>query len=160
MTAVPARVLALPDESATARLGAALATLLRPLPGAVLYLRGDLGAGKTTLARALLRACGVRGTVRSPTYTLMEPYDAEGRTVLHLDLYRLRDPLELHNLGLGDYPPEHTLWLVEWPEKGAALLPPPSLEVRLALQGSGRRAELQAAPGLTNRLNELLQIEY
>lgn len=162
MTHIAAWACPLPDEAATRRLGAALATWLRPLPGAVVFLRGELGAGKTTLARALLQALGVRGTIRSPTYTLMEPYEAEGRSVLHLDLYRLRDPLELYNLGLGDYPPEHTLWLVEWPERGAALLPPPLLDLSLALAGSGRSARLQlagAAAGARAHLQELLQIE-
>lgn len=160
----PAWALALPDEPATARLGAALATWLRPLPGGVVFLHGELGAGKTTLARALLQVLGVRGAIRSPTYTLMEPYEAAGRTVLHLDLYRLRDPLELHNLGLGDYPPEHTLWLVEWPEQGQGLLPPALLDVELTLRGTGRAAALHLAPGapppLADRLNELLQLEY
>jgi len=132
----------LPDAEATAGLGAALAQALAPLPGAVLYLRGDLGAGKTTLARGLLRALGIKGSIRSPTYTLMEPYSIPGREILHLDLYRLDDPRELHNLGLDDYPPATTLWLVEWPEKGANLLPAADVSVQLVLSDSGREAEI------------------
>lgn len=132
----------LPDAEATAALGAALARALTPLPGAVLYLRGDLGAGKTTLARGLLRALGVRGSIRSPTYTLVEPYSAEGHEILHLDLYRLRDPHELYNLGLDDHPPAASLWLVEWPEKAANLLPAADVSVELALSNNGREAEV------------------
>jgi tRNA threonylcarbamoyladenosine biosynthesis protein TsaE len=158
------RTLSLPDEAATLRLGALLASLLRPLPGAVLFLVGDLGAGKTTLARGLLQALGVRGRVRSPTYTLLEPYEVDGRTVLHLDLYRLRDPGELQNLGLEDYPPERCLWLLEWPDKGGSLLPVPTVVVHLTLRGSGREARIElslAAPRpLAAELNELLKVEY
>lgn len=140
--------LLLADAEATAaaaqRLGLALAA--RPWLGAVLYLRGDLGAGKTTFARALLRALGVTGTIRSPTYTLMEPYELPDRRLLHLDLYRL-ETAELDQLGLDDYPPTETLWLVEWPERAAGLLPKPQLDLRLQPQGEGRRLTAAAAAG-------------
>ncbi|HSW14696.1 MAG TPA: tRNA (adenosine(37)-N6)-threonylcarbamoyltransferase complex ATPase subunit type 1 TsaE, partial [Solimonas sp.] len=140
------------------------AAALRGQPGAVVFLEGDLGAGKTTLARGLLQAMGVQGRVRSPTYTLMEPYQAGGRTILHMDLYRLADPLELHNLGLADYPPAETLWLVEWPEKGGALLPSPELRVTLQLQGGGRRADLHCEDPLRRALaaefSEFLKVEH
>jgi len=154
----------LPDAAATARLGAAIAQALQGLPGAVIHLLGDLGAGKTTLARGLLEAMGVQGRVRSPTYTLMEPYVAGGRTLLHMDLYRLADPLELQNLGLADYPPAQTVWLVEWPDKGGALLPSADLVVALALQGGGRRAELRACGplevALQGPIREFLKVEH
>ncbi|MCC2655550.1 MAG: tsaE [Panacagrimonas sp.] len=141
----PTRV-ELADEAATLALGARIGRSLCTAGGGVVYLRGDLGAGKTTLARGLLRAAGVEGTLRSPTYTLMEPYAAGGQSFLHLDLYRLADPAEVEQLGLRDYPVETTVWLVEWPEKGAGFLPPANLEVRLAIDGAGRVAELDAAP--------------
>ena len=130
--------LVLADAGATEALGARLARALAQQPGLVIYLEGDLGAGKTTLARGLLRALGVQGAIRSPTYTLMEVYEPAGRAVLHMDLYRLTDPLELQNLGLADFPPNKTLWLVEWPERGAGLLPPFDLRLRLAAEGAGR----------------------
>ena len=136
----------LQDEAATLALGARLAQALRARGGGVVYLRGDLGAGKTTLARGVLRAAGVVGTLRSPTYTLMEPYAAAGQAFLHLDLYRLADPSEVEQLGLRDYPVETTVWLVEWPERGSGYLPAPDLEVQLAIDGPGRVATLVPAP--------------
>ncbi|HZH44950.1 MAG TPA: tRNA (adenosine(37)-N6)-threonylcarbamoyltransferase complex ATPase subunit type 1 TsaE [Lysobacter sp.] len=129
----------LADAVATERLGAALAAT-RPAR-AVVFLRGDLGAGKSTLARALLRALGVTGAIRSPTYTLVErhPLPAGGEA-WHLDLYRIADPGELEFLGLdGD---EAVLWLVEWPERGAGGLPPADLEIELAIDGDGRQVRL------------------
>ena len=132
----------LPDEPATQALAAQLA---QSAPrGAVVFLHGDLGAGKSTLARAWLRALGVTGTVRSPTYTLVERYPlASGGEALHLDLYRIGDAGELEFLGLDDG--DAGLWLVEWPERGAAGLPRPDLHVRLAVAGTGRDAVLEAA---------------
>ena len=132
----------LADESATSSLGQDLAASLARRAGGVVYLEGDLGAGKTTLARALLRAFGVQGTLRSPTYTLMEPYQCGDRSFLHLDLCRLGDPSEVEQLGLLDYPPESTLWLVEWPDRGQGYLPRPDGVIRLTTEGHGRRAQL------------------
>jgi tRNA threonylcarbamoyladenosine biosynthesis protein TsaE len=130
----------LADSEATEALGRALA-MTRPAK-AVVHLQGDLGAGKSTLARALLRGLGVQGPIRSPTYTLVERYPVPGGEAWHLDLYRIGNAGELDFLGLdGD---EATLWLVEWPERGAAALPAPDLEVRLAQAGTGRQAELEA----------------
>lgn len=132
--------LLLSDTAATEALGARLA---RTLPErAVVHLRGDLGAGKSTLARALLRALGVTGTIRSPTYTLVEQYalPADGLAV-HMDLYRIGHPGELEFLGLD--PAGARLWLVEWPERGGGALPPVDLEIHLALEGAGRRCRLQ-----------------
>lgn len=142
----------LADAEATTRLGAALARRLRGQGGAVIHLEGDLGAGKTTLARGFLRELGVTGTVRSPTYTLMEPYETAQARVLHMDLYRLTDPLELENLGLNDFPPAQTLWLVEWPDKGGALLPRPDLRLLLGNSGTGRRLRIEAAASLAGRV--------
>ncbi len=128
----------LPDSNATDHLGQALAAT-RPAP-AVVHLHGDLGAGKSTLARALLRALGVQGAIRSPTYTLVERYPIPGGEAWHLDLYRIGDMGELDFLGLdGD---EAVLWLVEWPERGGAALPTPDLLVSLEQSGEGRRARL------------------
>ena len=140
--------LTLPDEQATWDLGARLAGLLARLGSDapfVVYLCGELGAGKTTLVRALLRASGVEGPVKSPTYTLVEPYRISGRNCYHIDLYRLGDAQELEFLGLEDWLAEHALLLVEWPEKGRGVLPAPQLTVYLEHAGqSGRRAELSA----------------
>ena len=129
----------LADADATATLGARLAGGLPQ--HAVVHLHGDLGAGKSTLARALLRALGVTGTIRSPTYTLVEQYPlAQGGTALHLDLYRIGDPGELEFLGLDE--DAARLWLVEWPERGAGGLPAPDLRVQLAVAGEGRLARI------------------
>ena len=132
--------LVLPDSESTEALGRALAAT-RP-PRAVVHLHGDLGAGKSTLARALLRALGVQGPIRSPTYTLVERYPVPGGEAWHLDLYRIGHAGELDFLGLdGD---EATLWLVEWPERGAGALPAADLRIELAQEGAGRRAGLLA----------------
>lgn len=130
----------LEDESATNALGERLA---RTIPKrAVVFLRGDLGAGKSTLARALLRALGVTGAIRSPTYTLVERYPlAAGGWALHLDLFRIGHPGELEFLGID--PAEACVCLVEWPEHGQGVLPPADLEISLAVDGHGRRCVLQ-----------------
>lgn len=132
----------LPDEAATQALGARLAAALPAR--AVAHLEGDLGAGKTTLARALLRALGIEGAVKSPTYTLIERYAVEGGEVAHLDLYRIADPEELEFLGLDELHASARLWLVEWPARGRGFLPPPDLQIRLAMAGAGRSAMLGA----------------
>ncbi len=129
----------LPDAAATEALGARLAARLAP--GTTLWLRGELGAGKTTLVRGFLRARGHRGAVKSPTYTLVESYPlADGTTVHHLDLYRLGDPGELEWLGLRDLLTADSICLIEWPERGAGWLPPPDLVVRLEMEDDARCA--------------------
>lgn len=135
----------LADEDATCRLGAGLAASCPPGPGLLLTLRGELGAGKSTLARALLRALGVGGTLRSPTYTLTEPYATPAGAVLHMDLYRLAGADELESLGYRDWREQHRLLIVEWPEKAAGALGPIDLDVSLSYGPSGRRADLKAS---------------
>lgn len=132
----------LPDADATASLARAFAQT-QPTR-AVVHLHGELGAGKSTLARAWLRALGVSGAIRSPTYTLVERYPLrDGGEALHLDLYRIGNAAELEFLGLDDA--DASLWLVEWPERGLAALPPADLLVELAVEGDGRRCRLVAA---------------
>jgi tRNA threonylcarbamoyladenosine biosynthesis protein TsaE len=136
----------LPDESATQALGAALARALSP--GLVIYLHGDLGAGKTALTRALLHACGHKGTVRSPTYTLSEPYrvaiDGKGVNVIHYDLYRMGSPEEFLDAGFREDFDGANICIVEWPEKGEPVLPSPDVRITLSVSGPGREVELQA----------------
>jgi tRNA threonylcarbamoyladenosine biosynthesis protein TsaE len=137
------------SESDTEALGAHLART-RPASGelAVVFLEGELGAGKTTLARGLLRTLGAAGPVRSPTYTLVELYALGGVTAVHADLYRLRDPQELEDLGLREFARGGYLWLIEWPERGAGHLPAPDLRVSLAVQGAAHRIEVTSASEL------------
>jgi tRNA threonylcarbamoyladenosine biosynthesis protein TsaE len=132
-------VLHLDDAEATERLARLLADTA-PTP-AVVHLRGDLGAGKSTLARGWLRALGVTGAIRSPTYTLVERYPVPAGEALHLDLYRIGDGAELEFLGLDDT--DAALWLVEWPERGGDSLPAADVQVGLAIEGDGRRCELK-----------------
>lgn len=145
----------LADAEATNRLGEALARS-RP-PHAVVHLRGELGAGKSTLARALLRALGVQGAIRSPTYTLVERYPlADGMEAWHLDLYRIADVGELEFLGLDSG--EAVLWLVEWPERGRGGLPPEDLVIDLKVVGDGRQVEL--VPGSPVGAEWLARIDF
>jgi len=124
------------DEPHLARLAARLAPALRD--GGTLYLRGDLGAGKTTFARALLQALGVDARIKSPTYSLIESYRVGGLDIHHLDLYRIADPGELEWLGLAELSDGVSLVLVEWPERGAGSLPSADLQLRLDHADAGR----------------------
>jgi tRNA threonylcarbamoyladenosine biosynthesis protein TsaE len=140
--------LILPDERATERVGAALARALPTLGRESLLagLSGELGSGKTTLARALLRELGVTGTIRSPTFTLVEPYETAQGPVFHLDLYRLDGSAgALDGIGYRDLRGQPGLVLVEWPERGGAALGTPDLVVTLAHEGTGRRISLRPA---------------
>ena len=119
----------LPDEAATLALGARLALVLQP--GTTIYLSGDLGAGKTTLARGLLRALGFAGRVKSPTYALVELYTVSSLHLYHFDFYRFRDPEEWQEAGFRDLFNEVNICLVEWPEKAQDLLPQPDVKVTL-----------------------------
>lgn len=126
----------LADEAATQALGRVLAQTA-PMSGWV-ALHGNLGTGKTTLVRAFLRAMGHEGRVVSPTYTLVEPYEIGDRRVAHYDLYRLADAEELEWMGAREDFGEDTLCLVEWPERGEGVLPPPDMDITLQYQGDGR----------------------
>lgn len=132
----------LSDEQQTAALGAWLAPSLLAAGCGVVYLRGALGAGKTCVARGLLRTAGAHGALRSPTYTLVEPYLLGGIEFLHLDLYRLGDGSEVETLGIRDYAPDACVWIVEWPERGSGYLPPPDLQIDLLHTSVGRRVRL------------------
>ena len=135
----------LPDAEATERAGRRLARGLEPLVGPVLIvLEGPLGAGKTTLVRGLLRGMGHAGRVRSPTFTLLEPYELAGKTVAHLDLYRLSDPAELDFLGFSDLLAPGNVILVEWPERGGDRVGPPDMTLKLDYEGPGRSLEAVA----------------
>ena len=132
----------------TEALGARLADAVRESgDGAIegsIHLSGPLGAGKTTLVRGLVHALGIEGPVKSPTYTLVEPYALGAITLYHFDLYRISDGEELEFLGARDAFAERALCLVEWPERAAGWLPAPDLRVNLAIAGSGREARLDA----------------
>jgi tRNA threonylcarbamoyladenosine biosynthesis protein TsaE len=145
----------LTDEAATLAAGA---TLARISSGKGLFtLQGNLGSGKTTFSRGVIQALGHAGAVKSPTYTLVEPYDLPSGRVLHYDLYRLNDPEELHFLGVRDFLDADVLTLVEWPERGQNWLPTPELALSLSVEGAGRRLRWLAG---TERGKDLsLQLE-
>ena len=154
--------LSLPDELATIALGRELASLL--VPGMVIWLDGDLGAGKTTLARALLRGLGHTGPVKSPTYTLVEVYVVSSIYLYHFDFYRFNEPEEFADAGLGEYFRENAVCLVEWPEKAAGYVPPADLALVFSFPDeavdSGRRLELFARSEVGQKcLNELSKFQ-
>ena len=134
--------LPLASEAATLALGAALAK--GALPGRVLFLSGDLGAGKTTLVRGLLRALGWTGRVKSPTYALLELYAISGLNLYHFDFYRFKDREEWVSSGFREHFNPESLCILEWPEMAGGLLPLPDLHVTLELSGPGRRAAFLA----------------
>jgi len=132
----------LPDEAATLRLGAACAA--GAANGLVLHLRGELGAGKTTLVRGLLRALGYPGRVKSPTYTLVEPYGDLRLNLYHFDFYRFKDRSEWLSSGFREHFNAESLCIVEWPERAGDLIAAPDLDIRLSYQGNSRHADLSA----------------
>lgn len=148
----------LANENETLALGAGLAIGL-PRP-ALVFLRGDLGAGKTTLSRGILQALGHVGSVKSPTYTLVEPYEhLESGPLFHFDLYRLGDPEELEYLGMRDYLSQRALVLVEWPERAADWLPPPTVDIELRHVGTAREVIIRSdIEGLADALHDLPMI--
>lgn len=145
------------DEEAMTRLGKCLADSL--YTGSIIYLEGDLGAGKTTLVRGILRSLGHQGVVKSPTFTVVEPYSVESgainvynttksrnnnrNTIYHFDLYRLIDPEELEYLGIRDYLDGNAVALIEWPEKGDGILPPADLSIIISHQRQGRGVDFK-----------------
>ena len=138
------------DEAGTAALGSALARALAP--GLAIHLHGDLGAGKTALTRALLHAAGHAGHVKSPTYTLSEPYsiqlDGQAVQVIHFDLYRMGSAEEFLDAGFREDFDGHNICIIEWPEKAFPVLPPADLAIYLSVAGQGRDVELQASSEL------------
>lgn len=136
----------LPDEAATQALGKSLAHTL--VPGLVIFLHGDLGAGKTALTRAMIHVAGFTGNVKSPTYTLAEPYQvkiqSQTTTIMHFDLYRMLSAEEFLDAGFREEFNASNICIVEWPEKADGVLPEPDLNVFLSVAGDGREVELQA----------------
>ncbi len=122
----------------------------------VIYLVGDLGAGKTTFVRGFLRGLGYTGRVPSPTYTLIEPYDIAGYAVSHIDLYRLRSPDEVDALALAELSGSASMMLIEWPENGGAGVPPVDLRVELAIDGQGRVLRLAGLSAAGKRLSDTI----
>jgi tRNA threonylcarbamoyladenosine biosynthesis protein TsaE len=133
----------LPDEAATLALGAALAAVLEP--GLTIYLHGDLGAGKTTLVRGVLRGLGHRGPVKSPTYTLVEVYEVSRLHLHHFDFYRFHDPREWIDAGFRETFNGRNVSLIEWPDKAGSMLPPADIRIDLESSHSGRNVSLRSS---------------
>jgi tRNA threonylcarbamoyladenosine biosynthesis protein TsaE len=130
--------------------------LAKQQDAAVVFLCGDLGAGKTTLSRGILRAFGHNGAVKSPTYTLVEAYEFPARQVYHFDLYRLGDPEELEYMGIRDYFGEGSICLIEWPRRGEGFLPEPDWRIDVCVEGTGRRIDVHACTPIGESLLSVL----
>lgn len=141
------------NEYEMERLGALVAKSIGR-DGIIIYLSGDLGAGKTTFVRGFLRALKITDIIKSPTYTLVEPYEVEQTSVYHFDLYRLKSGLELEAIGIRDYFHPFAICLVEWPQKGEPLLPSPDLMLNIIIKQNARFVEIKAN---NNRGNDALQ---
>lgn len=135
-------LLSLKDESETVALGAKIAAAIQG--GEIIYLSGELGAGKTTFVRGFLNALGHSGNVKSPTYTLVEPYLINGRNIYHFDLYRINDPEELEAMGIRDYCDGESICLYEWPEQGEDVLPAADIILLLSHNDSGREVKIES----------------
>ena len=123
----------------------------------LVFLYGNLGAGKTTLTRGVLREAGYTAAVKSPTYTLVEEYNVLDRTVFHFDLYRLKDPEELEWMGIRDYLDQPALCIIEWPELGSGILPKPDIEIKLVSVGLGRSVEMTV---ISKKLKNKLKLNW
>ena len=145
------------DEAQMVHLGAGLAAVCEP--GLVIFLQGDLGMGKTTFSRGFIQALGHVGAVKSPTYTLVEPYLLHDLEVFHFDLYRLGDPEELEFMGIRDYFGHMSVCLVEWPERGFGALPSADLVITIESAGQGRRLGFSAATDKGRRVLAHMQAE-
>ena len=150
-------VLPLEDVAATERLGATLANVLPD--GLVVFLQGDLGAGKTSLVRGFLRGLGYKGAVKSPTYTLLEEYSLAGKEIIHFDLYRLSDPEELDLIGIRDYFNGKASCFVEWPQRGMGCLPREDLRIQISLDGNGRVARISSSSDSGMKVLKFIQTE-
>jgi len=144
--------LKIPNEGKMMALGGEFARAM--VPGMIIYLNGDLGMGKTTFARGFIRALGHSGAVKSPTFTLVEPYEFPEVTVYHFDLYRLGDPEELEYIGMRDYFECGSVCLIEWSERGRGFLPPADLVINIERKGQGRMVKLLALSTLGKGLIE------
>ena len=142
----------LENSEQTERLGATLAQVVK---AGVVWLEGELGAGKTTLTRGWLQALGYDGAVKSPTYTLVEPYTLNDQQIFHFDLYRLSDPEEMEAMGARDYFSADNLCLVEWPERGQGFLGVPEVRVQLQYRDQQRLATISAAPSILSAITRL-----
>ena len=149
--------LTLEDVAATERLGAVLAGILPD--GMVIFLQGDLGAGKTSLVRGALRALGHQGAVKSPTYTLLEEYSLAGKDIIHFDLYRLTDPEELDLIGIRDYFNGKASCFIEWPQRGLGCLPREALRIKIPLDGNGRVARITSSSESGMKVLKFIQTE-
>ena len=145
------------DQDATVKMGKDLASLLTQ--AAVIFLHGDLGAGKTTFSRGVIQGLGHNGNVKSPTYTLVEPYELDAGLIYHFDLYRLGDPEELEYLGIRDYFSLPAVRLIEWPQRGAGVLPQPDLSVFIDLIDAGRTLRLEPHSEIGERIIKALAPE-
>ena len=152
----------LADEDATIAIGSALARAVKTKlkQGIVVFLNGDLGAGKTTLTRGFVRGMGHKGNVKSPTYTLVEPYDLADWHVYHFDLYRLSDPEELEYMGIRDYFEDNCCCFIEWPEKGTGMLAKEDVVINIAYIGEQRNISLQASTEKGSELLKALKENY
>lgn len=151
MSVVIDRILKSEEETALFARTLAKWIMKAELQDCKIYLEGNLGAGKTTFSRYFIQAFGVKGAIKSPTYTLIEPYELAERTILHADLYRLASPLELFDLGLLE---ENGIWMIEWPEKGAGVLPEADLALQLRREGEVLTIQAKAHTPLGEQLLE------
>ena len=149
--------LTLEDTSATERLGAVLGAAL--LDGLVVFLLGEVGAGKTSLVRGALQGLGYQGAVKSPTYTLLEEYSIAGKNIIHFDLYRLSDPEELDLIGIRDYFNGKSCCFIEWPQRGQGYLPGEDLQIQILLDGNRRLARISSGSDLGMKVLKSIQPE-